>query len=52
MLFKTSSSSSEIIYSFLQEPSLNGSSHQLNHFDAGSPDSTMFVTSSTPVYAS
>ncbi|UMM34318.1 hypothetical protein L5515_007450 [Caenorhabditis briggsae] len=35
------------------EPSLSGSAHELNHLDAGSPDSTLFATSSnTPVYAS
>lgn len=34
------------------EVSLNGSAHELNHLDAGSPDSTLFLTSNTPVYAS
>ncbi|ULT88509.1 hypothetical protein L3Y34_007607 [Caenorhabditis briggsae] len=35
------------------EPSLSGSAHELNHLDAGSPDSTLFATSSnTPVTAS
>ncbi|EGT32222.1 hypothetical protein CAEBREN_28393 [Caenorhabditis brenneri] len=34
------------------EVSLNGSAHEINHLDAGSPDSTLFVSSNTPVYAS